>query len=218
MFFGIGIIFAQTYLQFMSKFFTLLLMVSGLGTAAFSQTKGTTQFGIEVGLNAATVTTGNFSNSDYRTGFNAGGSVEHYFSESWSFKAKVLYDQKGWDNGYLNNLTTGSSTNVDYHLNYITVPLLANWHFGHTKNWYLNFGPYVSFLLDAKAANTDLKGAFNSVDAGLDLGIGIKFPIVEKTNFFIEFNGQAGIPDMIKNNGNSSFRSSVSAINVGLTF
>lgn len=198
----------------MKKIFTTLLVVSGLCTTAFSQTKGTTQFGVNIGLNEATVTAGSQTNSDYRTGFNAGIIVEHYFSESWSIKGKALYDQKGWANGYINSATT------DYKLDYLTIPVLANWHFGHTKNWYLNFGPYVGFLLNASvsAGNQDVKSFFNTTDAGLDLGIGVKFPVAEKTKFFIEVNGQGGIADIAKGNSGSTVRNSVSAINVGFTF
>lgn len=175
-YFGKRLYSAKLYLQFMKKLLTTLLVAAGFCTAAFSQTKGTTEFGINVGYNGATVTAGNLTNTDYKSGFNAGISVEHYFSESWSFKTKLLYDQKGWDNGFFGTKTT------NYSLNYLTVPLLANWHFGRTKNWFLNFGPYVSFLLDASesAGGQDVKSYFNSVDGGLDLGIGVRFPVAEK--------------------------------------
>jgi hypothetical protein len=202
----------------MKKILTALFAVSCLGTAAFSQSKGTTDFGITVGYNAATVTSGNFTNSDYRSGFNAGVSVEHYFSPSWSFKGRLLYDQKGWNTGYI---TVGTSTTTtNYQLDYLTVPLYANWHFGRTKNWYLNFGPYVGFLLSASetAGGNDMKSFFNSTDAGLDLGIGVKFPVSAKSKFFIEANGQGGIADLGNGTSGATVRNSVSAINVGFTF
>jgi hypothetical protein len=202
----------------MNKIFTTLLVVLGISTTAFSQTKGTTQFGATVGYNAATAISSGLTNSDYRSGFNIGLVVDHYFSESWSIKAKGLYDQKGWNSGFIQ--TTSDSYNTNYQLDYLTIPVMANWHFGRTKNWYLNFGPYLSFLLNAKetTGGQDLKSLFNTTDAGLDVGIGIKFPVANTTKFFIELNGLAGVSDLIKNNQGSAIRNSVSAVNIGLNF
>ncbi|QHS57270.1 PorT family protein [Mucilaginibacter sp. 14171R-50] len=198
----------------MNKFFTSVLIILAASTAAFSQSKGKTELGLNVGLNIANVSASGVNNDDPRIGFNLGVSADHYFSETWSFKAKVSYDQKGWNNGYLNNFTT------NYQVNYITIPVMANWHFGGTKNWYLNFGPYVGILLNATetADGTDLKPIFNSTDFGADLGIGVKFPLAEKAKLFIELNGQAGINDIAKNNTGSTLRNSVSAINIGVNF
>jgi len=202
----------------MTKFFTILLGVLCLSTVAFAQTNGTTQFGIQVGYNSSSITSNNLS-ATFRSGFNAGVSIEHYFSERWSFKGKVLSDQKGWADGFflvsVNNSPIGYATNFDY----IDIPLLANWHFGHTKKWYLNFGPYIGFLTSAKLAsdNTDIKSFFNSTDGGLDLGIGVKFPIAGQIRLFIEYNGQAGVVN-INNDSRSTIRNATGALNIGLTF
>lgn len=203
----------------MQKIFTTLLVVLGIYTTAFSQTRGTTEFGINVGYNASTVTTGNGqTNSDYRSGLNLGVSADYYFSDRWSIKGKLIYDQKGWDSGYIDN--GNNSYTTDYKLNYLTIPVMANWHFGRTRNWYLNFGPYIGILLDATetAGGTDLKELFNTADIGLDVGIGIKFPVSDKAKFFIELNGQGGATDLVKNNEGSALRNSVSSINIGVNF
>ena len=86
------------------------------------------------------------------------------------------------------------------------------------KNWYLNFGPYVGFLLSAKATtnNLDVKSFFNSTDAGIDIGVGVKFPVGENTKFFVEFNAEGGIANI--NTGTTTFRNAVSALNIGLNF
>jgi hypothetical protein len=165
-----------------------------------------------------TVVVSNNNNSDFRSGFNVGVSLDHYFSESWSIKGKLVYDQKGWSDGYLDD---GNNTyNTDYKLDYLTLPVMANWHFGRTKNWYLNFGPYLGFLLNAKTSvgNLDVKYFFNTTDVGLDAGIGIKFPVSNRAKFFIELNGQGGISDISKGNSGSAIRNSVSNINVGFNF
>jgi opacity protein-like surface antigen len=195
----------------MKYIFATLILALGLCPVVFSQTKGTTEFSVSIGLNGATATSGNL-NADTRVALNAGLGAEYCFSDSWGIKAKVLYDQKGWANGFYGNTTT------NFNLNYVTVPVMADWHFGHTKNWYLNFGPYVSFLMSAKTAvnSNDVKSFFNSTDAGLDIGIGVKIPVADKTKFFIEINGQGGVADL--QTSGTSIKNSTSALNIGVNF
>lgn len=202
----------------MIKFFTVSIIVLGLATTAFSQTKNSTEVGVSVGYNSAKVTTNVATTAKYKSGFSAGLGVDHYFSDRWSLFGKFVYDQKGWGNGVIKTLTT--STSADYDLNYLTIPVLAEWHFGSTRNWYLNFGPYAGILLSASetATNDDIKDFFNSFDAGFDFGIGVKLPVSDKTKFFIELNGAAGGSDIAKNNTGSSLNNTVSNISVGLKF
>jgi opacity protein-like surface antigen len=110
---------------------------------------------------------------------------------------------------------------------------MANWHFGRMRNWYLNFGPYVGFLLSAHAvANSaafttsstsstnsiDVKDSFNSTDFGLALGIGVKFPVSNNVKLFIEDDGQAGVSHLFKDGSDGNVQSVRSSINIGFIF
>ena len=87
----------------MKKTFTILLLF-GSGFTAMSQEKGSIEFGANIGYNLSTVTTsGSQANDSYRPGFNVTGFCDYFFSGRWSIKAKVSYDQKGWNDGYVNN-------------------------------------------------------------------------------------------------------------------
>ena len=151
-------------------------------------------------------------------------------------KGKVIYDQKGTDDGTL-TLTEpaedGGSQIITYgglhfHMNYITVPVMANWHFGRTRNWYLHFGPYVGFLASANATSgggslnnqaIDIKDQLNSVDGGLALGIGVKFPLTKNVSLFLEDDGQAGVGNVFKqSDGFSNSITERSSLNIGLIF
>jgi hypothetical protein len=198
-----------------------ILLASGIYTAASAQTKGSTEFGLNVGLNTATVITNTgygYANPDYRVGFNVGLTIDHYFSESWSIKGKLIYDQKGWDSGFIS--FDDNSYATDYKLNYLTIPIMAAWHFGRAKNWYLNFGPYIGILLNASetAKHTDVKPYVNNPDGGVAVGIGVKIPISEKSKFFIEYLGQGGVADVFKNNYGSSVNNIGESLNVGINF
>lgn len=207
----------------MKKILFTLIMVTGICTLTKAQNAGgETEFGIGIGYNGSYVIASNSNESSgTRGGFNVGLSMDHYFSDRWSLKAKVSYDQKGWSKGFLQTPST-TYTNITYNLNYVSIPVMANWHFGKTRNWYLNFGPYLGILTTATATqdNIDVKSILNSTDGGIALGIGVKIPVSEKAKFFIEFDGQGGMANVIKGSATvgDNVRNSRSAFNIGLNF
>lgn len=198
------------------KFITVTLLIA-FSVIGFAQKKGDVEFGINLGLNSSNVTS-EYLSSDTGTGVNLGFAADYFFSDSWSLKGKIIYDQKGWDNGYFDDGINEFRTN--YNLNYLTIPVMANWHFGKKKNWNLNFGPYAGFLLSAEetAYNTNVKEFFNTNDFGLNIGIGVKFPLSNKLKLNIEYEAQSGFSDVFKDNNNKRIIGTRGALNVGLNF
>jgi opacity protein-like surface antigen len=196
--------------------FTIMVLL-GLSTSVFAQKKGDVEFGVNIGYNNSSVSD-SYDSSDTGSGFNLGGSMDYYFSNSWSVKTKLIYDRKGWDNGFIED--EFGSTITDFNLDYLTVPVMASWHFGNKRNWFLEFGPYVGFLLNAEETRfgTDVTDSFNETDFGLALGIGVKIPINDKLKLFFEYEGQGGLVDIFKQNDYSAVTNSRSSINVGLNF
>lgn len=193
-------------------FFTAILAL-GLVSASSAQDKGDVEFGVNVGYNSSNITNGDL-NADSGSGFNIGVAADFFFSDRWSIKGKLIYDQKGWDNDDIGN----GKTNIN--LDYLTVPVMANWHFGSKRNWYLNFGPYVGFLMSAEDSRNgvDLKDAFNSTDFGLAFGIGVKIPVSDKLKISLEYDGQSGFSDIFKDHPAGRIQGTRSAFNVGLNF
>jgi opacity protein-like surface antigen len=205
----------------MKKIITTLLIFSGFYSVAFAQTKNTAELGINIGYNGAGVAySGGNETSDYTSGFNAGVSGEFYFSDRWSIQGKLSYDQKGWGNGFLAFEDGTEIDGINVHLNYLTIPVTAKWHFGRQRNWYLNFGPYAGILLNANESSNsaDIKEAFNTADFGLALGIGVKIPISNRMKFIIEYDGQAGITNIFKDSPDVTVQNVRSSFNIGLAF
>jgi len=199
----------------------IIVSLLSLGTlSAFAQQKGSFELGLNVGYNGATVTSGANTNSSYRSGINVGVIGDYFFSDRWSIKTKLTYDQKGWAKGFIQNLNTGESFPTDYKIDYLTVPVMANWHFGKKRNWYLHFGPYVGFLMSASETrfNTDLKDGMQKTDFGLDVGIGVKLPVSKRAKLILELDGQSGFLDIISQNQGQIILNSRSSINVGFVF
>jgi opacity protein-like surface antigen len=196
----------------MKKVIISVLCFFGFVSTSFSQQKkGDVEFGFGIGYNSSTVSDSDGDSPGAIGGFNFGGSADYYFSNRWSLKGKLIYDQKGWEDlGY------------EFKTDYLTIPVMANWHFAKKRNWYLHFGPYVGFLLSAKEADTDIdiKDYINSTDFGLAYGIGVKIPVSDKLKLFIEYDGQGGFTDMNKDfyEIDSSISTSRSSFNVGLNF
>jgi opacity protein-like surface antigen len=199
-----------------SKFLSLAFLLS---LNAFSQTKNNVEFGLGLGYNSSNVSDG-YTASSPSSGYNFSGSAEYYFSDTWGLKAKLSFDQKGWDDDYIYDLDTERYFHTDYNLNYITVPVTANWHFGKKRNWYLNFGPYVGFLASAKDTyfDADVKDYFNTTDFGFSYGIGVKIPVTNFMKIYIEYEGQEGFVDIMKDNYGDSFTNSRGSLNVGVNF
>jgi len=203
----------------MKKLFTVLLLTA-TSLTAFSQEKGSFELGFNVGYNTASVRSGSDVNGSTRSGFNFAGFGDYFFSDRWSIKAKLIYDQKGWNKGYFTNLDNNQSFETDYHMDYLTIPVMANWHFGKKRNWYLNFGPYAGILLSAKETrfDTDLKSIMNSTDVGLAFGVGVKIPVSSRIKILLEVDGQEGFADIVKDNQGSTIMNTRGGFNAGLVF
>ena len=202
----------------MKNTFLTLIALLGLSASLSAQKKGDVELGFNVGYNSSSVSD-RYDTSDSSSGFNFAGSLDYYFSSSWSLKTKLIYDRKGWDNGFIED-NNGIAYPTDFNLNYLTVPVMANWHFGNKKNWYLHFGPYFGFLLNAEDVRfgTDVTDSFNTNDFGLAAGIGVKVPVSDKLKLFFEFDGQGGFNDVFKDNYDSAVTNSRTSFNVGLNF
>jgi opacity protein-like surface antigen len=208
----------------MNKQCFIFVFIFALSLCAIAQnTKGTIEFGFNSGINFSKV--GNSrSNSDMTVGFNIGASADYFFSNRWSIKSKLIYDQKGWDNGFVQDsyIDPGLPTYVetDFDLEYLTIPIMANWHFGKKRNWYLNFGPYTGFLIGAKETTfgAKIKEDFNTIDFGLSLGVGVKIPVSTKLKISLEYEDQAGFTDIFRQTSGPTFTNSRSSFNVGLIF
>jgi hypothetical protein len=163
------------------------------GILSYGQSAGDITLAPQVGLNISSF---NYETSgvDYesKTGFTGGVIGEYYFNDTWSFRSGLVYDVLGAEN------ELGGVNSFDY----LHVPLNANWHFGSDKNWYLNFGPAVGFLLDATfdpedGPEEDATEAFKNIDFGLSIGIGYKFEVNESLMLFVDFQGYNGLIDII---------------------
>ncbi|WP_121665982.1 porin family protein [Mesonia aquimarina] len=204
----------------MKKFYLFILVSFLIFQKGVSQEKSDFEFGFGPGLNISSVILQNsFLQPDPSVSFNITGSAEYYLSKNWGIKAKLIFDKKGLSNAAISE-ENSNFVETDIKLNYLTLPIMASWHFGSRKNWFLNLGPYAGYLIQAKDSTleTDLKEAFESTDFGVSLGIGIKFNLSSFTKVYVEYDSQFGVTDIINNNTGNSGRNIRYGFNIGILF
>ena len=71
--------------------------------------------------------------SDATSGVSFAVTLDYYFNNRWSLRSGFSFDKMG-------SKTNTSSIKAEDKFNYLSVPFNANWHFGSTRKWNLNFG------------------------------------------------------------------------------
>jgi hypothetical protein len=150
--------------------------------------------GIKGGLNIADVSG---FNGDNRLSGHAGFFLHSKINSKWSFQPEILYSGQG------QRYWVGRDE-YTLALNYIQIPLM--FQFYPVKQFYLEFGPQIGFLLSANVKNDDDKSEvdqyFKKVDAAIALGMGVQ--VTPMLGFYARYN--AGIADISKNTNSLLYR------------
>ncbi|PSR54502.1 PorT family protein [Adhaeribacter arboris] len=172
-----------------------------LSIAAFGQTKGsefkkisdpkkTTKTYLDLMVNVVSTNLNyggsNSSLADYKksaNGIQAGASFQAGITPGVSLVSELYFIKKG---GKLKANNPLSDKESSIRLNTIELPLLARFHFG---KFYMNAGPSLAYNLSGnkKIANLSTKltfenssEAFKRLDAGIQMGGGIEFPLKQR--------------------------------------
>lgn len=151
--------------------------------------------GIKGGLNIADISG---FNGDNRLSGHVGLFFHGRINRQWSIQPEIMYSGQG--QRYL-LVPTGTTTLA---LNYIQIPLMFQFH--PVKQFYLEIGPQIGFLLSANAKNDDKRSEvdqyFKKVDGAIGFGMGIQ--VTPMLGFYARYN--AGIADISKDNNPITYR------------
>lgn len=204
----------------MKNLFLGLLLFVSLSALSQIRSKGDAEITILLGYSSANYYSNENLDNSPISGVQFGVASDYFFNNRWSLHTGLLYQKMGSkiDDGYKEKL------------GYLTIPINANWHFGSTRKWYLNFGPSIGFLLSAKAeirganfdpldpafstGTYDIKDLVNPIQLGLNYGIGYKIFVNEKFSLSIDYQGMAGLSEVAKD-GFYTLKNSYSSINIG---
>lgn len=157
-------------------------------------------FGIKGGLNFADITGDKTGDMGTVTAFNFGIMSEIAITEKFSFQPELLYSGQGYS---INDDTVA--------LSYLNIPLMGKYYL--TKGLSLEAGPQVGFLISAKNDKTDVKNLFNTLDFGVNFGLGYK--LNNGLNFGARYN--LGLTDINKRDG-FTYKNSVLQLSIGYFF
>jgi hypothetical protein len=152
----------------MKKIILSFILLFGLFTISNAQ------LGIRAGLNMANVS---YSGEDEietsnLIGFHFGVVNTFNVAEKIDFRPGLLYSGKGYS---IDFDFGGVSESLDFKLTYLEVPLDFVYNASGVDGLKINAGPYLGLLLAAKADGEDVKDDVESLDFGLNLGLGYRF-------------------------------------------
>lgn len=197
-----------------SKYFTMkkcnLLIVGLMFTSSvfFAQSReaGTIEIIPFIGYSSSNIAGDYTEDFDARSAFNFGAIGDYYFSERWSFRSGLAYNSMG-----------ASFYGADFKLDYLNIPLNANWHFGGTRKWNLNFGLTPGFLMNAEVEGEDFKDYIESFQLALSFGIGYKIEISDAFSILVDYQALAGMTN-INSEGSDTNLNYGSSFNAGAVF
>ena len=175
----------------------VLLIFSG---KAFAQES---QIGVKGGVNLSTLSIDDNNDKNLKAGFHAGVFTKIALTESFAIQPELLYSMKGVKYNFEDNVLADG--NANFNLNYLELPVKLV--FNLSEDFEIQFGPYVSYLLNANV-DTDAKVLgfwnvsgkeeldrenYNAIDYGLSVGLGFDFnPLI------IGFNYNLGLSPVAK--------------------
>jgi hypothetical protein len=147
------------------------------------------------------------------TGINIGADFTRISSKHFVLKASLQYEQMGWAYHSLyfedNSGNTIGKGDLLYKSSYVSLPILANYSFGHKINFTLGGGLFASALLDSKlkmklkegssqtatAGNSEARKRFNY---GIVTNAGAQIPITKKITLNLDVRNVVGIANIYK--------------------
>jgi len=175
---------------------SVFAVIATLNINAQERDKGAIEIAPYVAYSSAFFNGDNVDAYETKSGVSYGVVGDYFFNDRWSIRSGVTYDAMGASIKGLGN---------DIDLDYISIPLNANWHFGSTRKWNLNFGLTPSFLTSAKVEGQegDIKNEVESFQLGVSYGIGYKIEVSDTFSVLITGQGNVGVSNINKIEGSN---------------
>lgn len=143
----------------------LFFSLAGLALQASAQTF---QVGVKGGVNISNFNGGTFNNLDQKVlvGFHAGGLLRFKFGNTLALQPEVLFSTQG-------TTLKNTSTDYDYKVNYVNVPVLVQVSPGGGP-FYIEAGPQIGFKTSESIPTTTTSDFAKSTDLSVALGLGLR--------------------------------------------
>ncbi|HSD13015.1 MAG TPA: porin family protein [Flavobacterium sp.] len=136
-------------------------------------------WGLKAGLNVSSLT-GDIENTKSLAGFNAGLFSEIKVLKLLAIQPEVVYSTQGTAFDDFEGHSVESLK-----LDYINVPVLAKLYIFNLV--YLEAGPQMGFLMNAKQGSADVKDTIEDTDLAIAAGLGVSFADKFRANGRVNF-------------------------------
>jgi hypothetical protein len=180
--------------------------------------KHSVEYGFQSGLNLNTMigNTGLKQSASALTGLSIGGLFKVNISKHFGLKAILTYDQYGWAHRSLvfadNFGNEIGKTDVLNKLNYLNLPLLAEYSFGNKVKFSIDGGVFLGFLLGNKvitkvteslqprqaAKTSSTSNNRKATNFGVAFGAGIQIPVTHTTKLCFGVRDNFGVANIYK--------------------
>lgn len=181
------------------------------------------EFGFQGGINLNTVYGSGISKEvkGNITGSSIGGNAKWNTTNWFGIRVQLSYDQMGYAlrNLYLEDSVNGlAKADVRFKLNYLNLPVMAEFTFGKKVKFMLDAGGFVGVLLNSKATvnrvlpNGDQSlwysfpsTGYKKLNAGLAAGLGIQVPLTSKIALTLNARNDAGLTNISNSSAGYAF-------------
>ncbi|MDN3672166.1 porin family protein [Flavobacterium branchiarum] len=164
----------------MKKITLSIIAVLAFGFANAQETK----FGVKGGLNVTNFAGGNYYDAKSLVGFHVGGFAEIKIIKRLAIQPELLFSTQGA------KMKFPGESDFNSKLNYLNVPVLAK--FFVTKEFTVEAGPQIGFLLSAKQDGENAKDLYKTTDLGFNFGAGYSFT----ENVFVNIRYTVGVSNV----------------------
>ncbi len=142
--------------------------------------------------------------------------LEPLFSLQYGVVGDIYLNDRWSLHSGISHFTLGSSTPyTKLKLNYLNVPINANWHFGSERHWNINFGVTPQFLLSADNGGLPVDSLYKDFQLAISYGIGYKIEVTEAFAMLIDLQGLVGITQSLIKEVDIKRTNWGSSVNVG---
>lgn len=168
-----------------SSVFTLFCLCLCFNAYSQVRERGTVEIIPNIGYSTTTLYGDDTDGLDARNAFQAGVLVDVFFNDRWSLRTGGSFMSMG-----------AREDGVDIVLDYLLIPINANWHFGSTRKWNLNFGLSPGFLATGDFGGGDVGDNLQSFQLAITYGIGYKIEVSKNFSILIDAQSVVGITNI----------------------
>jgi len=191
----------------MKKYLFLLLVAS---SATFAQHKP--KLGVNVGGTYSNIRGNEIADTNkYDANFLIGASIEIPLNERFSLLGNLNYERKTFKNTLnviggnpFDPMFTTQNVDIKARLEYLTIPVNLKYYIDSQKRFYINGGAFAGIFLDSNTkvdgenTNENENDLFQTLDLGVNLGVGTNIKITEKNSLNIEIRHNYGLKNISK--------------------